>query len=149
MKTAKELLQEIRQIKGLLSEPKVAAKKVRVPQNARQWQLYDHKEGAEEAAEALMKAANKAIAEFNRWAKKNSHLEDDLADWKYGIRDEKVKKARSAIASKLFNLFDNIIDPVMTKYDKLGAGDSEPYYIAQRILNDAATIAFGVDIDYS
>lgn len=110
----------------------------RMPRNADEWQLYAHRSGAEEAAKSLTAAVKKAIAEFNTWAKKNKHLDEDLGGWD----SAKKKKAKKTINSKLDDLFDKIVDPVMTKYDQLGASDTQPYNIANDLLYDAAEAAF-------
>ena len=119
--------------------PLVKEAGTRIPRNARQWQLYAHLEGAEEAAKDLTAAVKKAIAEFNSWAKRNKHLENDLDDWSPA---PKKLKAKNTIYGKLDELFNKIVEPVMTKYDHLGAGDSQPYGIANDLVYDAAEAMF-------
>jgi hypothetical protein len=98
-----------------------------VPRTPADWQIYVGHEDAKEAAKALAAAAEKAAKE----------LRDELK----GVSDHKV-------AAKIIGqVFDKHLRPVMSKYSKTGATDTEPRNVGAQFLIDVAKHVMGIPRD--
>ncbi len=90
------------------------------------WGLYDDK-GWEGAAEALRKSAVRASDQIEKKAIK---LEKD---WERGDWKSSSDKGKE-LGSMIYGVMMEVCDPVMKKYSKYGATDSEPEMVMRNLL---------------
>lgn len=115
----------------LLQETRIAAQ-VKLPRPSKSaWQLYDLP-GAGRAAQALSRALKAAVTEMGK-----------------GLRKLKRSGNKRAINDVIWKAFNKHMDPEMSRQADFGASDSEPRYVAQQAMSDAArSILDDPDIDF-
>ena len=87
------------------------------PKSAKDWELYRRHPLADEAAQALTKAIDQAVASL------------DIRDLSKLDRND-----RESLLDELMRVF---VRPVQSKYADAGAADSEPRYTAENFLRNA------------
>jgi hypothetical protein len=101
----------------------------RLPQTVKDWQLFTNP-GSEQAAIALTKALEGA----------GKKLENEVRSFK-GLDPYNPPKEIGIVVAHVFNKF---VNPVMERYGKLGATDSEPRQVAAQYLVNVVKKALGI-----
>ena len=100
-----------------------------------QWQLYKGK-GADDAAEALNKAVDATVAD----------MEMTLKDFKGMLSMDRANK--KLLNKAVYASYQKYLEPEMEKQKKFGATDSEPRYVAQQAVSDAARKILGSNVRF-
>jgi hypothetical protein len=108
------------------------------------WQLYSPESMAEvsvwiQGAKDLNGALDSSSSEMAQWVDKNP-LEEDS----YGKPSQTYS---GKVAKKLLSVYQNMIEPVMSKYSSIGAYDTEPRSVAMEMLERRVRGMLGLDPD--
>lgn len=94
--------------------------------SVRELQLYEGSRGGKKAAKAISAALTQAAKAFHEW---------------YGAR--KKKPSERTVGQEIGELWGTIVSPVLSKYAKAGAEDTEPRNVTQDILERMASDKHG------